>query len=528
MKTDKNTAQYLVTLLESYGVEYIFGYPGEQVISIYEALRESSIKHVLTRHEQGAVHAADCYARATGKYGVCLSTAGPGAMNLVMGVSTCYKDNIPLLVITGDVSTDVKGEDTFQDLDLNAVFKPICIKSYFAHSPEKLENSINEAFLHFEEGITGPVHINIPKNIQKRDVNQHHKVIHTRKVKSPTDDAVRKIIENIESSRKPLIIAGTGVLFSDSVNELKEFIKKTGIPLTTTWNARGIISEKDEDNFGLIGSRSSPRTKYAAENSDLVLALGTRLSDRSIRNINTSNIMQVNTKPEHARVDEFYNYNVKELLGKLNKNEINVDAGKWKKRIKSKDANVKYEVKKTDKLHPRKVVKNILKHMNENITLLIDAGTTPTYFTIDSTIEKYSQILFSGGLGPMGYAVPGAIGASFARPDDVIIAVTGDGSIQMTLEELAVIKTYKLPIIIIVINNNLLGIIKQWQDMADLPPYQVKLDNPDFIKLAEAYGIRAENVTSINDLNNKLTQAIREKKACLFNVDVADVHVPLA
>ena len=528
MKTNKNTAQYLVTLLESYGVEYIFGYPGEQVISIYEALRESSIKHVLTRHEQGAVHAADCYARATGKYGVCLSTAGPGAMNLVMGISACYKDNIPLLVITGDVSSDVKGDDTFQDLDLNEVFKPICIKSYYAKSPEKLENSINEAFLHFEEGITGPVHINIPKNIQNKAVNQHHKVIHTRKVKSPTDDDLMGIIENIESSTKPLVIAGNGVLFSDSINELNEFIKKTGIPLTTTWSARGILSENDDDNFGLIGSRSSPRTKYAAENTDFVLALGTRLSERSIKNINTSNIVQVNTKPEHARVDEFYNYNVKEILGKLNQKEIKTDVSKWRKRILSKDEKVRYEVKKTDKLHPRKVVKNILKHMNENITLLIDAGTTATYFTIDSTVEKYSQILFSGGLGPMGYAVPGAIGASFARPDDVIIAVTGDGSFQMTVEELAVVKTYKLPIIIIIVNNNLLGIIKQWQELANLPPYQVRLENPDFIKIAEAYGIRAENVTSIDELNNKLTKAIKEKEACLFNVDVADVHVPLA
>lgn len=241
MKTDRNTAEYLVKLLEEHGVEYVFGYPGEQVLPIYEALRKSRIKHVLTRHEQAAIHAADAYARTSGKYGVCLATAGPGAMNLVMGVSACYKDNVPVLVLTGDVSTDVKGKNTFQDLPLNDIFRPLCFKSYNAHSPEKLENSINEAFMYFDDGVSGPVHINIPKNVQSKPMNMHHKVIHTKNIKSPCESDINDVVKMIENSQKPVIVAGYGIKYGDAIKEFEEFVDKTEIPVVTTWNARGII-----------------------------------------------------------------------------------------------------------------------------------------------------------------------------------------------------------------------------------------------------------------------------------------------
>lgn len=528
MKNDRNAAEYLVKLLENYGVEYIFGYPGEQVLPIYEALRNSKIKHILTRHEQAAIHAADSYARSSGKCGVCLSTAGPGAMNLVMGLSACYKDNVPILVLTGDVPTTVKGENTFQDLPINDVFRPICFKSYNAYSPEKLENSINEAFMHFEDGVSGPFHINIPKDVQSKFINVSHKVIHTKKIKSPNENNIQDIIKHIGESEKPLIIAGNGILFADAVDELNDFIDNTKIPLTTTWTARGIIPESDERNLGLVGIRGTPQANYAAEHADLIIALGTRLSERTVSHINTENIIQINTSKEHDFGRIFYNFNVKEFLSEINKKQLPETDEKWNTRIKSKNNSIEYEIEETEQLHPREVVKNILNQCDEKTTVIIDAGTIPTYFTLDSKIEKFGQILFSGGLGPMGYSLPASIGATYARPDDVIIAATGDGAMQMTIEELAVISTYKLPVIIIIINNNMLGIIKQWQDMANVPNYQVKLNNPDFIKIAEAYGIEADNITDINELNEKLAVAITEKKPHLFNVEVADVPIPLA
>lgn len=527
MKSDKNTAEYLVKLLEEHGVEYVFGYPGEQVLPIYEALRTSKIKHVLTRHEQAAIHAADSYARISGKCGVCLATAGPGAMNLVMGVSACYKDNVPVLILTGDVPTDVKGKNTFQDLPLNDVFKPICFKSYNAHSPEKLENSINEAFMHFDEGITGPFHINIPKNIQNKPMNVHHKVIHTNIIKPIKESDILDTIKQIEVSEKPLIIAGYGVIYSGAINEFLEFVEKTNIPVTTTWNARGIIPESDEKNLGLTGNRGTTKANYAAEHADLILALGTRLSERTTSHINTENIIQVNTNKTHDNAKTFHHYNVKDFLNKLNENKYSKDYSKWTNRINKKEEEPEEVLKETDKLHPKTVTKNILNHCDNNTTVIIDAGTIPTYFTTESTVEKTGQILFSGGLGPMGYSIPAAIGATYARHEDVIIAATGDGSIQMTIEELAVLNTYKLPIIVIIINNSLLGIIKQWQDMAGTPKYQVDLENPDFVKIAQAYNIEADNITSIEELNEKLAEAIKEKKPHLFNIEVADVPIPL-
>lgn len=527
MKTDKNAAEYLVTLLETYRVEYIFGYPGEQVIPIYEALRNSKIKHVLTRHEQAAVHAADAYARASGKCGVCLSTAGPGAMNLVMGVSTAYKDNVPLLVLTGDVPTSIKGENSFQDLPLNEIFKPITVKSYNAYSPEKLENSINEAFMHFEDGVSGPFHINIPKDVQSKAINVHHKVIHTKKIKTPEEFDIEDIIKQIEEAERPLIIAGYGIIFADAIDEFEKFVDKTQIPVTTTWTARGIITEKDERNIGLVGKRGTSKANYASEHADLILALGTRLSERTVNHIKTDNIIQINTNKEHDYGRQFYNFEVKELLEKINEKEISTDINEWKNKINKRKEEIPAKIKKTEKLHPQKVIKHILKHVDKNTTIIIDAGTIPTYFTIDSTIEKPGQILFSGGLGPMGYALPASIGATYARHDDIIFAATGDGAFQMTIEELAVISTYKLPIIIFVINNNLLGIIKQWQEMASMPKYQVDLNNPDFIKIAEAYNIEADNILSLDELNCKLEKAIKEKKPHLFNIEVADVPIPM-
>lgn len=237
-------------------------------------------------------------------------------MNLVMGVSTAYKDNVPLLVLTGDVPTSIKGENSFQDLPLNEIFKPITVKSYNAYSPEKLENSINEAFMHFEDGVSGPFHINIPKDVQSKAINVHHKVIHTKKIKTPEEFDIEDIIKQIEEAERPLIIAGYGIIFADAIDEFEKFVDKTQIPVTTTWTARGIITEKDERNIGLVGKRGTIKANYASEHADLILALGTRLSERTVNHIKTDNIIQINTNKEHDYGRQFYNFEVKELLEK--------------------------------------------------------------------------------------------------------------------------------------------------------------------------------------------------------------------
>lgn len=526
MKTDKNIAQYLVNKLEKEGVEYVFGYPGEQVLPIYEALRNSKIKHVLVRHEQAAAHAADCYARITGKYGVCIATAGPGAMNLVMGVATAYKDNVPLIVITGDVEKADRNSDCFQEMDINGVFKPITVKSYYSCTPEKLENNIEEVFNYKKSGINGPFHINIPKDVQNKPMNIHHRTITKKKIGDVIESSILDTIKDIDDSIKPLIIVGSGVIYGGCIDELKTFVEKTQIPLTTTFTSRGIISEYDDINLGLTGTRGTKEANYAAGHADLILALGCRLSDRTLKHVATKNIIQINTNIEHNRAGKFYNYNIKEFLEKINEKDLPQKDDKWLHRIKSQGEYPPNEIDKTDNLHPEEVINTILSKENRNITYIFDAGQSPTYFTTNSKAVKHGQLLFSGGFGPMGFALPASIGASFAT-DDVIIACPGDGSIQMTIEELATIHTYKLPVIIIVLDNNLLGIIKQWQDMQELPNYQVKLDNPDFIGLAKAYGIDAEEITSIEQLSRKLDEAIEKRKAKLFHVMIEDVHIPM-
>ena len=526
MKTDKNIAQYLVNKLEKEGVEYVFGYPGEQVLPIYEALRNSKIKHVLVRHEQAAAHAADCYARITGKYGVCIATAGPGAMNLVMGVSTAYKDNVPIIVITGDVEKSKRGSDSFQEMDINSVFKPITLKSYYSCTPEKLENNIEEVFNYKKSGINGPFHINIPKDVQNKPMNIHHRTITKKKIGEVIESSVLDTIKDVDDSIKPLIIAGSGVIYAGCIDQLKSFVEKTQIPLVTTFSARGIISEEEDMNLGMSGTRGTKQADYAAQHADLILALGTRLSDRTVKNITTKNIIQINTNTEHNHANKFYNYNIKEFLEKINEKELPKKNDKWLHRILSQGEYPPNNIIKTENLHPEEVIKTILSKQDENITFTIDAGQSPTYFITDSKVIKNGQLLFPGGFGPMGYALPAAIGASFAT-DDVIIASIGDGSIQMTIEELATINTYKLPIIIIVLDNNLLGIIKQWQDMQELPNYQVRLENPDFVNLAKSYNIDAEEISTIKELNNKLDEAIKAKKAKLFHVKIEDVPIPM-
>ncbi len=527
MNKIENTAEYLVKTLEENGVKYVFGYPGEQVLGIYEALRKSKIKHVLMRHEQAAAHAADTYARITGDYGVCLATAGPGAMNLVMGVSAAYKDNVPIIVITGDVPSNLKGEDTFQDLDINSVFSPITVKSYLSSTPEKLENNINEIFSYKEDGVTGPFHMNIPKDVQYKPINTHHKVIKGRKIKSPKENDIEDIIKLIEESEKPLIIAGSGLIYSDSIDEFNEFVNKTKIPVVTTYPARGIISENDQRNYGLIGNRGTKKANYASENADLIIALTSRLCERTTSHIKTDNIIQINTKKEQNNAKYFYQNNIKEVLEQINKKQLPKTSQKWIELINKQKENTPTKCQKTEELHPEEVIRTILKQADENITITLDAGTTPTYLTINSKLDKHSQMLFPGGLGPMGYSLPASIGASFAREDDVIFATTGDGSIQMTIQELSVISTYHLPIIIFIINNSSLGIIKQWQDMGNMPNYEVKLDNPDFIKIAEAYNIEADNITTIDELEDKLKKAIKARKPHLFNINVENLHIPL-
>ena len=280
-----NTAEALVKILENNNVKYIFGHPGEQIISMYAALKDSLIEHILTRHEQGAAHAADGYARSSGKFGVCMSTAGPGAMNLVMGVTTAFKDSVPMLVITGDNIYSNQGKDNFQSMKINEIFKNITIRSFYPSNGKNAIINLKEALNILKNEPRGPVHINLAKNVLMDENIGNIIDSEVNLVQNYRYSAMSQIVDKLKESKKPLILAGNGIFWGNATNELKDFVNKNNIPIVTTYHSKGIISEFEKLNLGIVGIRGTPLANYAFENSDLILVLGAKLSDRTLARV---------------------------------------------------------------------------------------------------------------------------------------------------------------------------------------------------------------------------------------------------
>ena len=524
-------ADALVKILELKGVKFLFGHPGEQILPFYDAMRESKIKHILMRHEQGAAHAADGYARASASIGVCAATGGPGALNLIMGVATAYKDSIPLIVITGDVPRDMKGKKGFQDIDIGAVFKPITLKSFDIKNPQEgiltLKNAI-ETLIYNKKG---PIHLNFPKDVFESYVdksilesieceNEEYKIkIDFKKL--------HNAIKLLKNSKKPLILAGAGTVWSQASNTLTKFAEKNEIPVVTTYPARGVISEESSIALGMIGLRGTEAANYAGKNCDVLIALGCKFSERTLLGIGDCKIIHINIDESVLEGDVKIQGDVKEFLDrimdvKFKKNEnwhSIINKFSTKHQINTNYPNVP--------IKPQRAIKEILEASGDSI-IVNDAGTHTTWVTLLISVKTPSSLLFSGGFGPMGYGIPGAIGAALANPNKSVVAVVGDGDFQMTSQELATINEFDLPIIICIINNNSLRIIKQWQEIEYGESYQVELENPDFIKLSDAYHIPASRVDSPGEVFNALQKALTLNKPYLIEVLVDEKEeIPL-
>jgi acetolactate synthase I/II/III large subunit len=524
-------ADALVKILELKDVKILFGHPGEQILPFYDAMRESKIKHILMRHEQGAAHAADGYARASASIGVCVATGGPGALNLIMGVATAYKDSIPLIVITGDVPRDMKGKKGFQDIDIGAVFKPITLKSFDIKNPQEgiltLKNAI-ETLIYNKKG---PIHLNFPKDVLESYVERsilESIEYENEEYKTKIDfKKLHNAIKLLENSEKPLILAGAGTVWSQSSSSLRKFAEKNEIPVVTTYPARGVVSEESSIALGMIGLRGTEAANYAGKNCDVLIALGCKFSERTLLGIGDCKIIHINIDESVLEGDVKIQGDVKEFLDriidvKFKKNE------NWHSII-NKLSN-KHQIN-TDypniPIKPQRAIKEILDASRDSI-VVNDAGTHTTWVTLLISVKTPSSLLFSGGFGPMGYGIPGAIGAAFANPDKNIVAIVGDGDFQMTSQELATINEFDLPIIICIINNNSLRIIKQWQEMEYGESYQVELENPDFIKLSDAYHIPASRVDSPGEVFNALQKALTLNKPYLIEVQVDEKEeIPL-
>jgi len=517
-------SQIIVESLIKENVEYLFGYPGGVVIPIFHELYHAPIKFVLSRHEQGAIHAADGYARASGKTGVVLATSGPGATNLVTGIATAHLDSVPLVVLTGQVSTNMIGNDAFQEVDITGITRPISKHNYLVQDIKDLARIIKEAFYIASTGRPGPVLIDIPVDISNGLFKfEYPEEISIRGYK-PTYEGhqgqILKACRLIESAKKPVIYAGGGVVISNASEELREFVDKTGIPITTTLLGMGSYPETSPLSMEMLGMHGTYYANYAVHNSDLLIAIGARFDDRVTGKITdfipNAKVIHIDIDPasvsKNVLVDIPIVGDCKKILTEMNK-EINApEISEWVDELKKikKDNPLQYEMTTKDDIKPQYVVEQLYKLTEGKAIITTEVGQNQMWA---AQFYKYTEprtFISSGGLGTMGFGLPAAIGAQLARPDRRVIDIAGDGSIQMNIQELIVAAQHKLPIIIAILNNGFLGMVRQWQQLFWDRRYSHTCINfaPDFVKLAEAYGCVGIRVTEQKEVANAIKKAL--------------------
>jgi acetolactate synthase-1/2/3 large subunit len=508
-----NVANYLVKILQEEGICDVFGIPGEQIMPIYEALSKSDINHILTRHEQAAAHAADGYYRSSGKFGVCIATASPGALNFTMALATAYKDNVPMLVITGDNDLKYRGSDQFQSLPQVEIFKNITRDSYNPLNGTEAIYCLRAAIFALKNIPKGPIHINLSKDVLLSEEFEDFDLCYLCE-----DDLsnISKAQELIDVCERPLFILGAGAISAGK--NIKAIVEKYQIPVTTTFHGKGIVSEDDDINLGLMGIRSTPRAKYAFENADCIIALGIKASERTLPEI-PNNLIHVNINKDVLIGDYPIHGKVEDFLANIQFSEAD-----WLDEILMVDDEIEIEGLEYD-LKPQSAINQILKKFGDEI-IVSDAGSHTTWTTLMMKSKRPGQYLFSGGLAPMGYGLPAAIGAGVATGEK-IISINGDGGIQMNIQEMATLKNYDLDIIVFILNNSEFGIIRQWEESVyGMDPYQVMLKNPDFIKLAASYGIDAVRVENLDDLKLLLDNDLSGPLVVEVVVESEDIPLP--
>ncbi len=524
-----NGSQILIESLLEQDVDKIFGYPGGAVLNIYDALYAYSdkITHVLTAHEQGAAHAADGYARATGKVGVVLATSGPGATNLITGIATAYMDSVPMVAITGNVGTSLIGLDSFQEVYIAGITMPITKHNFVVRKVEELHDVMREAFRIAQSGRPGPVLVDIPKDVTSNVCE----FVSMPKVKpdeyvQASDAAIEKAAEMINASKRPAVLFGGGVLISGAEKELLEMLNKVQAPATHTLMAAGVLGYGEKLNLGLIGMHGSMSAGRAVANSDLVIAIGTRFSDRVAtdkdRFIREAKVIHIDIDAaeinKNVTCDLSVIGDVKQVLARLMPLLKKANHDEWLKQI---DEWKKYDYKPKDiagVLRPHQVIQAISDEIGEDGIIVTDVGQHQMWAAQYSKRTKPRSFLTSGGLGTMGYGYGASIGAQTAFPDRKVAHITGDGSFHMNLNEMCTSVTYNLPIVSIVINNNVLGMVRQWQTQFYGKRYsQTTLERAtDYVKLAEAFGGKGFRATTLDELKKALKEAYALKRPCII------------
>ncbi|MCL2438772.1 MAG: biosynthetic-type acetolactate synthase large subunit [Coriobacteriia bacterium] len=535
-----NGSQILMECLLEQGVDTVFGYPGGAIMPVYDALHAYSdrIQHILTAHEQGASHAADGYARSSGKVGVCMATSGPGATNLVTGIATAYMDSSPVVFVTCNVNEHLIGKDSFQEVDITGIAMPITKNTYLVRDVEKLADVVREAFAVARGGRPGPVLIDIVRNatLAQTDYTPLPREKHATSGRlgalihrasrdnlcrlgapEPDREDIDLLVDMIDQSKKPLVICGGGVVRSRADEEFKTFVECIDSPVAVTVMGGGGISGRNPLTTGMIGMHGTQASNHAADRCDLLISVGCRFSDRVGLNFDSfaQNAKIVHIDIDRSEIDKNVQTDhhiigdARQVLALLNQKVSQRDNSAWKEEVFSFPAETIYE-DTTDTLTPKQVLSSIAKILPDDTIAATDVGQHQMWAVQHFRFDYPGQLITSGGFGAMGFGLGAAIGAKAANPEKTVLHITGDGSFRMNSQEMSTEEYYDLPIITCIFNNGVLGMVRQWQHLIFEKRYsQTTLDRgPDFVALANAYGLPARRVSTVEELEDALHEAM--------------------
>ncbi len=529
-------AQAVVEAFSKEGVEYVFGLPGGACLPLFDALYDAKFKVILVRHEQGAVHMAEGYARSTGRPGVVVVTSGPGATNTVTGIADAYMDSIPLVVITGQVKSFLIGNDAFQEADVTGITRPITKHNYLVKNVQDLPRIIKEAFYIATHGRPGPVLIDFPSDVSLAKLDfKYPDTINIRGFKPVLQGhlgQIKKAAKMIEESKRPVIYTGGGVIIAQAARELIEFVEKTKAPCTNTLMGLGGVPGTHPLFMGMLGMHGTVYANRAVHETDLLIAVGARFDDRVTGDLKkfapNAKIIHIDVDPsaisKNVKVDVPIVGDVKQVLTELNKIVGAADTAAWLKEIEKwkKESPLRYKDDDAG-IRPQYAVQKLAEILGSDAIVSTDVGQHQMWAAQYYKVNGPNQFLTSGGLGTMGYGLPAAIGAQFAFPNKTVVCITGDGSIQMNIQEMATAVLHKLPVKIAILNNNYLGMVRQWQEAFYNHRYSSSTmsGNPDFVKLSEAFGGAGFRVTK----KSEVEKVIREAKAITDRPTIIDFVV---
>lgn len=525
-----NGAQILIRSLMEEGVDTIFGYPGGSVLDIYDQLFKSPIHHILVRHEQGAAHAADGYARASGRTGVCLVTSGPGATNTVTGIATAFMDSIPMVILTGQVPTPFIGTDAFQEADIMGITRPCTKHNFLVRRVDELAKTIREAFYIASSGRPGPVLVDLPKDVlqAKTEYREAPAQGYTRKEPLYLPDAseLEKLVSMIQEARNPVVLVGGGILRGNCSGELAEFVKKVNIPVASTLMGLGAFPAADPLWLGMLGMHGTYYANMAISHADLLITMGVRFSDRVTGKLNTfasdARIVQIDVDAASINKNILVHLPIvsdcKTALGHLNTmlgsnglQDVRSAHREWLARIEAWRLEGPMGYCESDLIKPQMVIETLNRMAKGNAIIATEVGQNQMWTAQFYKFQEPNTFLTSGGLGTMGYGFPAAIGAQVAFPDRLVVDIAGDGSIQMNIQELATAVNYELPVKIVILNNGFLGMVRQWQELFYEKRYShtnISGQVPDFVKLAEAYGALGLRTAKPEEVESVLKQGL--------------------